>query len=520
MDKALRVIIAAFFYLTGLVALWFLLSNLQPIGPAPYLLALLLLLAFAMAVKLLWSQAARRGRASFHRLLVTKPLWVCLVASLLAVLVRLLIFRQFSYVPTSDPGTFVAFAEAVANDATLPDNYYLAAFPYLATYINLLGGAIRLIGSSWLATIVVNTAFDLLGAIIVFHLVKRVGRAESPAPSLAFLLWVFSPFNLLFSLVSLPIVIVNCFIVGGVYLTELLRQKLAQAQRLPAVLLGLALGLTLGFANWFRPIFAVFLIALSLYFLFILLIKRAKKLTVLMTTLSFILVIGVFWGLQTINGWLVARQTSYAVPKTGEGWSVFVGANAEYHGSWNAPDQTWRQALDQELGYDTEAVQQRLLQEGIERYKNLGLLGALRLMVEKQYHFANKQNDLYNIEGSVVGYSGSRLMKLMNVYIILFTLALFAVVLCYNFRLARTAISKSKLSPTLVLLLALLLLGLFFSNMLVESAFRYAQVLYPILIIFTVLYFDQHPEWSQYPVKRFRRTNQKSITHKKSPPNL
>ncbi|MDR3359389.1 MAG: hypothetical protein LBO20_01770, partial [Bifidobacteriaceae bacterium] len=193
----------------------------------------------------------------------------------------------------------------------------------------------------------------------------------------------------------------------------------------------------------------------------------------------------IFFGVQEANVRFVSSATGIEAPRNSGGWSVFVGSNWDHDGGWNHEDsailvKTWEEAADSQECHNI------LMREGLERYKSYGAGGTASLLVRKAYQFSSLQASTYNARSSITGYANSRLDQTFDVYILCFITVLFLLSGRQLYRSARRALTDRRVDPT-VLFIAVLMLGFFFSHLLVESAPRYAQIMYPALSVLAVL---------------------------------
>jgi len=79
----------------------------------------------------------------------------------------------------------------------------------------------------------------------------------------------------------------------------------------------------------------------------------------------------------------------------------------------------------------------------------------------------------------------------------LFIYGLFTVSALYLYGQAQMAVRGQGLANPIVLLVALTMLGFFLSDMFVEAASRYAQIMYPLFIVVAALFIQQKSESRQ-----------------------
>lgn len=462
-----------------LVSLWFILNNIRSIKAQLIICFLVFLFVIARLFK-------PKNIIIFKEKIIkiTKykkfPLYFGISILLIGIIARLSFYFLYSYSPVSDPGSFFNQAQSIASGDGIIGNRYVAFFPYLSAYSTLLGLAIKIIGNSWLATIILNTIFDIFGSITALLLVKKLSNINSNNHLAAFALWFLSPFGIIFSSLSLPIIIVNFFIIFSIYLTYLLIQKILKSNLKESLILSILLGLIIGYGNCFRPIFPVIIIAIVLYYFYTLLTNKHSRQRLLLSFSSLIIIISIFVGIQNINTTFVSRQTGFDVPSNASGWSIYVGSNTTTAGSWNLEDDKYLYDL-LDKNPNLSEVHDKLSKDGIERYKKLGLGGSISLMMRKLSLFAGSQASVYDAEASVIGYDGSIVDLALGLYILFYIFFMYFITIRNLYYLASTSLTNNKIN-SIIIFVTLILIGLFLSDAFVESQLRYAQVVYPCFI--------------------------------------
>lgn len=492
MKKYIAYILSAIVLLASIVSLWFLL----PIGSLYYSFPIFLIATLFLTMRIFFPKILNKlsiptkmgGRTIFL---------LCLTIVIISLLVKFFIFSHFDYSPISDPRRFFRAAQAIADGIGIKNLVSYALFPFQVAYANSLSIVMRIINNDWLAVIVLNSIFDILSAIIAFWFVRDITSHNSIAPLVAFTLWLLSPFNLLYSTISLPLIAVNFFIIATVYIAYLMVKEIHQKNIKKLLAYSVALGVVIGIGNCFRPVFTIFLIALPMYLLYITIAnKDNKKFIATISGTTLLIILSLFFAIQTVNTSLVSYQTGLTAARNTGGWSIFVGANYKYGGIYNQLDNQFLEGLLKEYvpQDNLPALHTRLSKEGLERYKQFGIIKSLKLFGVKLYKFASNQNSVNNIKTSIVGYKDSTLAELFNLYILVFTTSLFATSAYYLYTQAKAALSNSKQFKPIILFVSLVIIGFFFSSMLVEVSNRYAQIMYPLFIIAGSLLIDIRKE--------------------------
>lgn len=480
-----RYLAAFILLLASFISLWFLLNNLQPVQPALYSFALLSIIGVIVIFSVFMPRAALKTRVALRQLLSAKYFTIYAIALVIVIgtAIRFSFYFNFSYQPVADPYVYLNTAQSIANGQGIVHDAYVAFFPHLAAYDFALGYAIKVFGNPWFATIALNSLLDILAAAIVFALVKRLARPSSKRPLFAFCLWFLSPFNILFSTLSLPIIIVNFFVVAILLIVHLLYSSIVESKRGLIIWFSLFLGVTIGLANWFRPVFPVAIIALIAFYVYLILSDHSNRKRTAWFGASLLIVSVSFFGMQKLNITFVANQTQLPMISSG-GWNIYVGSNSESDGAWNVEDADRKNAICKNL---SQADCQHTLQKlAVARYKHHGVTGTLNLFIRKLYVLSSGQYPPYNTPQSIEGYTRSKTEKLLGIYGALFAPLLYGLSALFLYNSAKQILKRRKVTPVLVFA-SILVLGFFSSIVIVETSSRYSQVLYPMFILFASL---------------------------------
>lgn len=485
--------------LVGFVSIIFLVNNINGITSISTLLltAVLYFVIFLfLAFSLLFCKKLRNNLYKLLSKSNNRKIFsaLILVAGLIiGTSLRSLLYHSFSYQPISDPATFYTAASGVADNVSSGSlesfstsnitggkhgvlyNQYVAFYPFTAPYDILLGFVMRIISNKWLATIILNTTCDLLSSFLLFIMFKKKKAARVIVPAI----WFINPFGVLFSVLSLPICVTNLFVILSIYMAINLIKNIQNKQiNKSTFLLFILLGLLLGLGNQFRPIFTVGVIAICITIIAILIantdLSRIKVITgTILMVVSFLLTT---FTSHAILDSVVQLETA----KNPSGWSFYVGSSWDYSGEWNADDVENRNLICQD-SESADDCHHKLLLAGIDRYKSYGI-NTVSLAIRKLLVTSSDQSVVYNME-SLYDYNNSTVRKYFETYTFIFILTLFSLVVYLAVRLLQ---SKQAINYN-ILFVSLIILGLFFMNIFTEVSSRYAQVLYPCLIIFCSL---------------------------------
>lgn len=412
-----------------------------------------------------------------NKILKRSILIACIICTVIGIIVRISLVVLSYIEPFSDYLTFYYNASSYADNSSFANNNYLAFFPFLSPYIFVLGNVFKILGVSYKSAVIFNVILDILSGILLYLTFRNSENKLMPFGILA--IWMINPFNIMWCSFISPITIVNFFFVLSIAIFEK-REKVRNNNKIFLVMSAL-LGIILGIANNFRPIFIIFVIALIIYELYNLLFKKENSKIILsigillIISMYFISGKALFYSMEKINKVKFANSS---------GWTLYLGANLESKGTWNFEDSILFNKKIEEAGFDAESVQKYFMNLAIDRYKANGIKNNVKLMKDKfevltgdmpRYSTESwwyVQETLKNEQLNTILMFGTKL-----VYIILILTNIYAIFISKN-------IERNKFY-------LLLVMGLITSHLLVEVSPRYnLHVLIPMQIILTLLLFE------------------------------
>lgn len=321
----------------------------------------LLLIAFLLFVK-------KRYAITKH-ILKNKKLIVFLIV--IGVILRLLLLL-FNYGEVfSDEATFYSNAINLSSDLPL-NNRYIAMFPYLYSYIFLLGNFMKIFTTKFITVVILNIIMDITAFYFAYLFGKKIKNKEFGI--LLMIIWLLNPFQILWCMKALPITVVNlCFIVSLYIFACLIKQN----KTINIILLSILLGINLGISNSFRPIFIIFVIALFLYYLYLIIFLKSNYKNKL---LSFILVLLCFMGINNSYTKLVSNKTKYNIGGS-SGWTLYLGSNLESNGAWFSSDE-YNQLMASD-NFNPPDIHNYFKDKAIENYKSYSILTIMKLYAKK-----------------------------------------------------------------------------------------------------------------------------------------
>ncbi|MBE6153705.1 MAG: WecB/TagA/CpsF family glycosyltransferase [Firmicutes bacterium] len=417
----------------------------------------------------------------------TKIIVIALI--ILSILFRLpLIFLDYAD-PTSDYATFYYNAVYIATGTGSFSSKYISAFPYLYGYIFVLGQFMKIFGSSYSSVIILNILLDLLGASFIYLFTKKINKK---AAVYSLLIWLFNPFNIYFSIICSPIIIVNTFFALVLYISSLLFSNLDN--RKLVIIYSLLLGISLSIANVFRPIMIIFVIAIFIYLTY--LIFEENKIKTSNLIIGFLLVFCTYQIGNQVYYKIISNVTCYEINKSLSGWTIFVGSNTETSGTWSELNSDTYDKYYYSSDYTPEKFSDKLQKLGIERYKNNGIINNTKLFIEKSKVLAAKTNE-YNYISFVDTNITNNVF--LDKFVQAFTSIYWYFVVIFNFIFSIIIFKIEDYKKMIAY--CLLVVGLCASTLIVEVSPRY---FYPIFAPLTIVL-----ALSIYKISNFFRKGEK-----------
>lgn len=350
---------------------------------------------------------------------------------------------------------------------------YEKMYPYLFSYTFLLSIFVKIFfGNINCAIAISNLFFDYAGIFLLYRLLEKIKGKNSAR--LGIIIALINPFSIIACWLPLNLIVVNFLLL--VIITICI--NIIYDKNTSIFSLCILLGLIVSFANYFRPLFSVALVAMCIILLMKYLKTKDKKQLLGIMIMASTLIIT-----TSITNKIINRALNENVMDNTGGWNFYVGSNYESKGKWSTED---RDFFFGEISpyYSVDTARKMIMREGIERYSSYSPWMFVNHAINKlSVLFGDEGNAIsdikycYNINGESVLYS--LCASIVSVYFSLITLG--NMINCiYN--------RKSKEDD--ILLLRLLLLGFTASFLIVEVMNRYTMIMYPILIMTSSLNFD------------------------------
>lgn len=357
---------------------------------------------------------------------------------------------------------------------------YESIFPFLFTYTGSLAISMRIFGSNYLAVVVLNVVFDVIGAIGVYLLFKKWKKSKD-AGLFAAVVWALNPLEIVFCGLPLAIVVVNVLFILTILSMYGIYCSLKDIKKL--CFYAIMFGLVLAVGNAYRPFFVIFMIAMVIY----LMLRVLKNKTLWKPGIICVLVAST---MMIVGGALIRTIHSqfnsyYDGRKSQAGWNMYVGANYDTQGKWNSDDRDvfFGPVLIDEAGGDVNVGQSIAMKKAILRYGEIILRGRLisHFLNKTRVIFGDVRNAIYDIP-YVFGISKvNGLYNLLQDIIMIFYLVVFG--LFFVFVLMKTKCGSKNNNNDFSLLLVISFIGFFLAMLLVESMNRYSLPFITLMLV-------------------------------------
>lgn len=306
---------------------------------------------------------------------------------IIGVLLRIaIVFIGYQPIPAGgDYETFFYNASTFCESNTIASKFYVELFPYLIPYMCILGAFFKLTTISYQSMVILNVILDLCIPLFLYFTFENTNVRKATVS-----LWLFNPINIIWCMVCSPIVLVNF----GIALSILIFSKiLKHINSKIFILYSILTGIIMGISNTFRPLMPIMLIAIFLYFIYVIL---TSKKFITNYIISFILITVSFFGIK-YSSYNIMNKIIDGNVSTTSGWTLFLGSNIETDGMWYSSAET-DAIFNKNLS--AEEIQQEFKQLAITRYKSNGI-NNITLFIKK----------LFVLTGNIAGSSFTTLLS-------------------------------------------------------------------------------------------------------------
>jgi hypothetical protein len=429
------------------------------------------------------------------------------------IIIRLMfILRQPDIVADMMTNYYTAGELAGLGDGAELDKGYLAWLSYVLSYDAILAFFMGIFGKSYTSFIVMNTLCDLISAVALYYVtIQMTGRRTYAC--VASLLWLGNPFNILFCALALTSTVVNTFLCVLLLLSVHFIKSIIVAIKkgrggskaifFRMAIFGLLIGLVCGAGNTVRPNMFIVIIALTLTaFLCVISVGTRNKICVQKFIVIIVsIVVSLAISVLALNAvsigyydWVKEQTSPYIPAKFAGGHSMNVGADTRSNGHYASfqVEEIYEADAVTAGNLDMQVKSDYLYRLAIEKWKNLGFVGALKHMYKKSFMFAG-DNQYYWVFPTWDGFDqttidGRLTYNWTGVFYIGFCALALAGVAFHILSKRYSALRrKNQAREQLMLMPVLTFVGLWCGFMLTEVQPRYFIIMFPCLTVFGVM---------------------------------
>lgn len=342
----------------------------------PYIPKGLLLLGLFASLIIVWLLAALSARLKLDVVFSDRKKWmrwgeVLFVVAILglAVLVRLIVIREFPMKPASDYKTYYEIAELLTKGTIQKEGKgycnYIAMFPHVMGYCYILMLLFKAVGVSVLAGQYLNIFFSVATVFIVYRIARKLGGRI--AGMVALLLCAFWPSQILYiTMLSAEYAFTFFFFVCVWLLVSLVVDYDGYTEYAgKAIFLHLLLGVLLALTAAIRPMALILLIAVVLTIAPCKMPLPSLPLNDIPLTVRFlergwvrcVMIFVPYMILSSVITSNIELTVDRTLPSatTSFGYNLLVGLNTESKGGWNDEDAALLYSSMEETGSASQA---------------------------------------------------------------------------------------------------------------------------------------------------------------------
>ena len=406
--------------------------------------------------------------------------YIFLILIFLGIGLRLLLLLNTYNYPQSDYQTFYENAIAVSTNIDDINSRYISIFPHIGGYIVFLGNIFKLFGSSYNVYIITNIIFDLIGGIFLYKTLENLSSKKAGLIGLT--IWMICPINIIWCAFCSPVIIFNSLLNVAFFITSLII-KCDSNNKKKFLTLNLILGFSLGIANIFRPIMIIYIIAIFIYYLYILIFNNKN---VLIYLFAFTLIFIPYFVVNNINNLSTTNLINEEITSNSVGWNLYIGSNISSRGMWYKEASILFREKSYNYSLSATDIQNYFMKLGLQRYEDNGL-DNLKLLDSKFNAFHERIGSYaYNSYFDILNIKNSNIINLMvmlvtnSFYYLLVIISIFSFKTLYN----------DKNSKYLICIL--FFMGVIISHLVMEASPRYMLPLLNVYILISALWLNKY----------------------------
>ncbi len=359
--------------------------------------------------------------------------------------------------PLVDYATFYYTAEALSENFVI-DNRYIALFPHIFGYASFLSIFMKIFGSSYMIPPILNVILTTISMGLIYAISRTIGGIKTAIT--ASVLWIALPSQTIYNMFAMSEPL-YCTVLLLIWLIMIMtHEKIANINIKRLLVYSVLIAALLAFMNMVRPIAAVPIIALLIWF-FIIDTKHIgnKKIWLNKITYVGVIVVGYLIFSSAINQYITVRLGEEIASTPG--YNIYVGFNEESSGKWNRSDAELLFHYSNKPGWNANDAQLKMLEEAKERIKNDNI-DFVKL-------FSNKFFELLGEDSAAVSYADPALDHTVR-YTVASNMFYYFLIVTSLVGVLVAIKNKNKSSLFIICLYAI---GLTMAQLLVEVASRY-----------------------------------------------
>ena len=407
----------------------------------------------------------RKGSLYLEKLNETKTFFVLLIVCLAVKLTWVLIYR---IQPLVDYATFYYTAESLSNSFVISKRY-VALFPHIFGYAWFLSFFFKIFGASYMIPPIINVVLSTISMGLIYFIGRKIGGVKTAIT--ASILWILLPSQTIYNMfvISEPLYCTILLLMWAIMI--IVYEKLPNMSMKKLLFHSVLLAMMLALMNMVRPIAAVPIIALAIWFFIIDTRHIGNKKMLLNKAIYMGVVIAGYVIFSSAANHYITLRLGEEIAST-PGYNIHVGFNTESSGTWNAADSELLMHYSDKPGWSANDAQKQMLEEAKQRIQS-GNIDFLQLFFDKFFILLEDDSQAVTYAQSVLDHT-VRYAVISNVfYYFLIATSLLGIATAFKNR-----------NKSAVFIICLYAIGLTLAQLLVEVASRYHySVTLPLVIL-------------------------------------
>lgn len=384
----------------------------------------------------------------------------------IALAIRLIWIFSYNVKPVGDYEMFYNFAvylKSTGFGMGTEKWKYIALFKHIFGYSSFLAILFSIFGTSVLVGQLANVFLSIISLILIYKIALNI--IGEKGAFIAGVLWTFYPSQIVYNIFLLSEPLWVTILLGIFYMMIKLNDTLNNELYKKSMIYFVVISLLCVWMNSIRPISMIIIIMLFIW-MFVLNISKIKSVKDFSSKLlGIVLVILIFITGSNITNKLIEYKILLK-PASSYGWSIYVGLNEEYGGSWNGGDSKLFSKYSENDEYTAQEAQDIMMEYAKDKIKNGNINFETLIMHKIQNLWGDDSTALAYLPEDYLfyGLDGTYIFSVIS-YIYYFSTVIFSI-------LAIIKILREKYNK-FIILFPLYFLGITFAQLLIEVAQRY-----------------------------------------------